>query len=314
MINSQKIIVVIPTYKAFLTIKKVVETIPDYVDHIIVVDDKCPQKSGKVALDLKNSRVSVIFHEINQGVGGATVTGYNKALELFSDIVVKMDSDGQMDPKCLNRILSPILNDGYGYSKGNRFGNLKTLASMPKIRLLGNSILSFLVKATSGYWNIMDPTNGYTAITRGSLLNINLAQVSHGYFFESSMLVNLNIMNITVKDVSIAAIYSGEKSSLNIAKEAFYFPLHLCISLIRRLFYKYFLYNFNMCSIYLLLGPAMFFYGSYLALSTWHVNYIANIPSPVGTIMLSIVNIVLGVQFILQAISIDIDSIPKVDR
>ena len=183
MINNKKIVVVIPTFKALSTIQKVIDTVPEFVDHIVVVDDKCPQESGKHVLKLANNRVTVIFHEINIGVGGATISGYQKALDLGADVLVKIDSDGQMNPEIMGEILGPVLNEGYGYSKGNRFGSLRSLNTMPKIRLFGNSVLSFLVKVASGYWNIMDPTNGYTAIHREALKNFDLELIDKRFFF-----------------------------------------------------------------------------------------------------------------------------------
>jgi dolichol-phosphate mannosyltransferase len=312
MFNNEKISVVIPCYRSSTTIEKVIQSIPDFVDNIILIDDKCPEKSGNLIENLNISKVVVLFHHKNKGVGGATITGYNYAIEIGSDIVVKIDSDCQMDPANMTYLLNPIINYKYAYSKGNRFGDLRELRSMPSIRIFGNSILSFFVKVVSGYWNIMDPTNGYTAISSYALSSLNLDKLSNRYYFETSVLVNLNIMNFPVKDVSMKPIYAGEKSSLNIFYEFFRFPVLLIKSLFIRIFYKYFLYDFNMGSIYILIGPVMLIYGAYLGTSTWYENSLIGLPSPVGTILISVVNIILGVQFILQAISIDISNTPKV--
>ena len=169
-----KIAVVIPAFKVVDHIKDVISSLPREIDHIIVVDDHCPFSSGKEAEKLNRENVIVLYHDLNQGVGGTVITGYKKALELGCEIIVKMDGDGQMDPKYLNDLIAPLKNNEADYTKGNRFTHFKSLKAMPKARLFGNSGLSFLVKAASGYWNIMDPTNGYTAIHKRVLEKLNL--------------------------------------------------------------------------------------------------------------------------------------------
>ncbi len=192
MVDNKKIAVVIPTYNTQDHIENVIKGIPGFVDFIISVDDKCPHNTGKTAENygVKNDkRVIVIYHSINQGVGGAVITGYKKAMELGCDIIVKMDSDDQMDPKYLSELIKPVIDGEAGYSKGNRFVNFQALRSMPKMRLFGNSILSFMLKASSGYWNVMDPTNGYTAINRKVLQKLNLDKLSKRYFLSPTCLL-----------------------------------------------------------------------------------------------------------------------------
>jgi len=311
MIQDTKITVVIPSYKASKKIHNVIQTLPEFIDNIIVIDDKCPQNSGEIALSLNNKKVDVIFHKINQGVGGAVISGYKKALEIESDIIIKIDSDGQMDPAYIEKLISPIINENAGYTKGNRFKDFIALRQMPKIRLFGNSILSFLVKASSGYWDIMDPTNGFTAISKQALIRLNLDEISKRYFFESDMLINLNIEDCVVKDVSIPAKYDNEESSLSIIKVAFSFPPKLIKGFLKRIFYKYYIYNFNMASIYMLLGFPMFFFGFIYGLFSWYQAIHTDIEASTGTVMFAVLPIILGIQFILQAISIDMDNIPK---
>ncbi len=169
MTHSEKIAVVIPAYKVIGQIREVILSIPESIDYIIVVDDNCPHRSGKEAEKLNREDVIVIYHEQNQGVGGAVISGYRKALELGCDIAIKMDGDGQMNPHYIGDLIGPLLQNEADYTKGNRFRDFRALRSMPKVRLFGNSGLSFLVKLASGYWNIIDPTNGYTAIHRRAL-------------------------------------------------------------------------------------------------------------------------------------------------
>lgn len=309
-----KIAVVIPAYKVVDSIKDVILSIPENVDHIIVVDDNCPFFSGKEAEKLKKDKISILYHTRNTGVGGAVVTGFKKAMELGCDIFVKIDGDGQMDAKHIDCLITPIIKGEADYTKGNRFMDFKALKSMPKIRLFGNSILSFLLKVVSGYWNIMDPTNGYTAIREKTLEKIVLDKLSKRYFFESDMLINMNIINAVVKDVNIPARYGNEKSSLSITKIIFHFPQKLMKGFMKRIFLKYFLYDFNMASVYILLGMPMFIFGTIFGIIEWLDSAINETTKPAGTIMLVALPIIVSFQMLLQAINIDINSVPKRER
>lgn len=314
MLNNAHISVVIPSYKVSRHILEVINSMPNFVDYIIIIDDKCPQNSGKIAETSDDNRVIVCYHEENKGVGGAVVTGYKKALELNSDIVIKVDGDGQMDVSYMQKLIQPIINKKADYTKGNRFVDFKALRQMPKIRLFGNSGLSFLVKVASGYWNIMDPTNGYTAINKNSLKNLDLNSISRRYFFESDMLINLNIENAVVVDVSIPAKYGNEESSLSITKTLFGFPPKLFKGLCKRIFLKYFVYDFNMLSLYLILGILMFLFGTIWGCLKWIEAILNNSSTSTGTVMLSVLPIILGTQFLLQAIQIDMSNIPKNEK
>lgn len=312
--NNLKISVVIPSYKVDKHIENVVRDIPNFVNNIIVVDDKCPQNSGKIAENLDDKRVIVCYHNKNLGVGGAVVTGYKKALELDTDIVVKIDGDGQMDVNYMQQLIQPLLDGRADYTKGNRFTDFKALRKMPKIRLFGNSGLSFLVKAASGYWNMMDPTNGYTAINKHALGELDLDNLAKRYFFESDMLINLNIENAVVVDVDIPAKYGDEKSYLSITKTLFGFPPKLFKGLCKRIFLKYFVYDFNMLSLYLVMGLPMVLFGTIWGSVKWIEAIMSNIETTTGTVMLAVLPIILGTQFLLQAIQIDMSNIPRKNR
>jgi dolichol-phosphate mannosyltransferase len=310
-IHDFKIAVVIPAYKVAEHIRKVILSIPENIDHIIVVDDKCPNSSGREAEKIIGKNVTVICHTENQGVGGAVITGYKKALELGCDIVIKMDGDGQMDPKYLQNFINPLIRDKADYTKGNRFKHFRSLKKMPKVRLFGNSGLSFLAKAASGYWNIMDPTNGYTAIHMRVLEKLNLENIAKGYFFESDMLINLNLINAVVKDINIPAKYENAESSLNTHRALFHFPWKLLKGFIKRIFLKYYIYDFNMASIYMLLGIPMLLISSIFGIHDWLYSSKSGIPRTAGQIMLVALPIIISFQMLLQAIQIDINSVPK---
>jgi len=313
MFENKKIAVVIPTFKANAHLSDVISGLPAIVDHIIVVDDHCPLQSGKIAIEMQKSdpRIHVIFLKENQGVGGATVNGYKKAIDLDCDIVVKMDSDDQMDPDYLPDLLKPVAEGRFGYAKGNRFVDFKALRAMPGFRLFGNSMLSFLVKACSGYWNIMDPTNGYTAISKEALQKINLDKLAKRYFFETDMLIRLNIQNTVIKDVPIPARYGNEQSNLSIRNTMIRFPFLLLKGVTKRFILKYLIYDFNMASVYVLSGMPMLLWGLFYGLFKWIENTINHVATPTGTIMLSVLPLILGTQFVIAAINIDINSTPK---
>ncbi len=306
--------VVIPSYKVSKYILDVIKDIPEFVNHIVIVDDKCPQNSGQIAKTSTDNRVIICYHEKNLGVGGAVITGYKKALELNSDIVIKIDGDGQMDVNYMQKLIQPILDGKADYTKGNRFTDFKALRAMPKVRLFGNSGLSFLVKAASGYWNLMDPTNGYTAINKHALEELDLDNIAKRYFFESDMLINLNIENAVVVDVEIPAKYGDEESSLSITKTLVGFPPKLFKGLCKRIFLKYFIYDFNMLSLYLVVGLPMLFFGIVFGSIKWIEAIVNNIETSTGTIMLAVLPIILGTQFILQAIKIDMNNIPRKEK
>jgi len=311
MESNKKIAVVIPCYKVTKQIKKVLSSIPDFVDSIIIVDDACPDNSGNIAMEIERQNMYLIKHEKNRGVGGAVISGFKKALALKCDIIIKLDGDGQMDPNNIPSLIQPILDNRADYTKGNRFNDFEALKSMPKIRLFGNSILSFITKAASGYWNIMDPTNGYCAISQHSLSKLNLDKIDNRYFFETDMLINLSLINMVVEDVPLSAIYGDETSNMNIKKILLNFPVKILKGLAKRIFYKYYIYDFNMASIYFLISIPLILFGLFFGGYIWIIGNLENTANNAGTIMVAALPIILGTQFLLQAISIDINSIPK---
>jgi glycosyltransferase involved in cell wall biosynthesis len=208
------IAVVLPCFRSKAHVLGVIQDIGPEVSLIIAVDDACPEQTGThIEQNCSDVRVIVIRNSINSGVGGAMITGYREALARGADVVVKIDSDGQMDPLLLPDIVHPIVAGIADYSKGNRFFNVEGLRAMPKLRLLGNACLSFLTKLSSGYWNVFDPTNGYTAIHRVALHGLQLEKVDRRFFFESDMLFRLYLAGAVVIDVPMQSVYRDEISN-----------------------------------------------------------------------------------------------------
>jgi len=303
--------VVIPCYRVAAHIGDVLAGVPEWVDHVVVVDDGCPERTGDIVESLKNPRVTLVRHQANQGVGAAVVSGYRKALELSAEIIVKMDGDGQMDPAHLPALVEPVAEGRADYVKGNRFRDFAALKTMPRVRLFANSVLSFLIKAASGYWNVMDPTNGYTAIRRATLEEVDLERLSRDYFFESDMLIRLNVVGAVVAEAPMPARYGEERSSVKLARAAVVFPMRLLRGLLRRIFLRYYVYDFNMASIYMLLGVPLLLFGVIFGAVQWSLAISTGMPRPVGTVMLVVLPIILGFQMLLQAITIDIASVPR---
>jgi glycosyltransferase involved in cell wall biosynthesis len=307
-----RIAAVIPTYKTIGHIINVIKAIGPEVDSIIVVDDACPQHTGRyVSQNCSDSRVNVLYHNKNKGVGGAVITGYLHALENNADIIVKLDSDGQMDPHDLPEIVAPIINGYADYSKGNRFYDIDHVKGMPIIRLIGNAGLTFLSKLSSGYWSIFDPTNGYTAIHRKALSNLNLNKVAHGYFFESDMLFRLNLIRAVVVDVPIKARYEDETSSLSISSETGRFFSGHSINFIKRIFYTYYLRDFTVASIQLMIGTILLIFGTIFGARAWIHGIQIGSPATAGTVMIAALSIFIAIEFILAFFVYDYQMVPQ---
>jgi glycosyltransferase involved in cell wall biosynthesis len=310
--NLQSVAVVIPAFKVRDHILEVIQSISKQVQHIIVVDDACPQKSGElVRKKFPNSRVHVIFHERNMGVGGAVKSGYERAIELGADIVVKIDGDGQMDVLKIDELIKPIRNGVADYSKGNRFLELQQIRQMPAIRILGNLVLSFMTKMSSGYWDIFDPTNGYTAISVTALRRLPLDKISNGFFFESDMLFRLNSIKAVVVDIPINAQYGNEQSNLKILNEIPKFIKGNSKNFFKRLIYSYYLREINIASFELCVGLLFLGFGVSRGVIAWITASGSRIPTPNGTISLSVLFVIVGIQLILGFINTDTNSMPK---
>lgn len=306
------ICVVIPAYKVRSHILKVIDSIGPEVQKIIVIDDACPDKSGDhVKANNSDPRVEVIFHSKNLGVGGAVKTGYRRAIELRSEVIVKIDGDGQMDTSRIVELVKPISQDDADYTKGNRFFDIEDVRTMPKIRIIGNLGLSFLTKLSSGYWKIFDPNNGFTAINRNKLIALRLQKIDDGYFFESDMLFRLNLLESKVIDVPIPSIYGDEISNLKLKRVMIEFPIKHLRNFIKRIAYTYYLRDFNLASIELPLGVLLSGFGLLLGLYSWIHGILTSSATPTGTLILTAMSVLAGLQLILAFFSYDSNKFSK---
>jgi dolichol-phosphate mannosyltransferase len=310
--EPMSVAVVIPCYRVKNHILEVVRAIGPEVSYIICVDDKCPEGSGRFVQDnISDPRLRVIFHEQNRGVGGAMISGYKSALETDAKIVVKIDGDGQMDIRLLPKFIRPISENRADYTKGNRFINLEYLAEMPSVRIIGNAMLSFLTKLSSGYWNIFDPTNGYTALHVRVLRHVPLAKLNHGYFFESDMLFRLNMLRAVVLDIPAPSVYGDRRSNLQIARIVGPFLGLHTRNCVKRIIYNYFLYDFNIASLELTIGMLLTIFGTLFGLYEWIHSASTGISATSGTVMLAALPILVGAQMIIGFFNFDIQNVPR---
>ena len=311
--TAYAIATVIPAYRVEQNIESVLQDLPAYIKHIIVVDDASPDSTSDLvtAAAKKDSRIFLIRHTENQGVGGAMISGFRKALELGAQIVVKIDGDGQMDPAHIPALITPLILGKADYVKGNRFRDFQSLLQMPFVRRIGNLGLSFLTKAATGYWSIFDPTNGFFAIRAKILTQLPLEKIDHRYYFETSMLANLYLIGALVIDIPIPARYRNETSSLSIRRSLFEFPFKLLITFLRRILLRYYIYDFSMMSLYLMIGIPLLLFGGIFGSVKWIEYASQNIPAPTGTVMLPTLSVILGIQILLSAIEIDMNSTPR---
>ncbi len=312
-LSKFKIAVVIPAYRVERDVQAVLRGLPRFIKHIIVVDDASPDATADLvtASAKRDQRILLIRHEKNRGVGGAMVSGFRKALELDAQVIVKLDGDGQMDPAYIPALVTPLIEGKADYAKGNRFRDFQSLQQMPLIRRIGNLGLSFLTKAATGYWNIFDPTNGYFAIRAGVLAQLPLEKIDHGYFFETSMLSHLYLLDAFVLDVTIPARYGGEISSLSIHRALVEFPIKLARTVLRRIVLKYFIFDFSMISIYLLSGIPLLLFGLIFGAAKWIQYARLGVAAPTGTVILPTLSVLLAIQLLLSAIEIDLNAAPR---
>jgi glycosyltransferase involved in cell wall biosynthesis len=311
MFHDRRVFVVIPCYNVELQVADVLASIPEYIDGIVAVDDASKDGTYTVLNEASDERLTVVKHEQNKGVGGAMITGFNKATELDAEIMIKVDGDGQMDLSYIPLLLDPLVNDSYVYSKGNRLVDRKALDMMPRSRIFGNFVLTFLTKLASGYWHIMDPQNGFVAITATTWKLVESDRIYNGYFFENDMLINLNLIKARVKDIPMPARYGDERSNLRIRHIIPTFSWLLIDRTIYRFVTKYMLRDFSPIALFVLAGLPLFAWGIIFGAASWIVNARLGVVTSTGTVMLSVLPFLVGFQLLLQALVLDIQDTPR---
>lgn len=305
MYKNQRIVIVVPCFNEEDAIANVIETVPDFVDAIYVIDDVSTDKSVENAMATNDPRLEVIVHEMNSGVGRAIATGYKHALEKGADIAVVMAGDGQMSPKDLENVVRPVADGIVDYCKGNRFFHTKPLSTIPRHRLFGNVVLSALTKIVSGYWHVSDSQCGYTAINRAALEVINWDTLYPRYGCPNDILVRLNVAEMRVGEVAVEPVYAPNWSSKMRPMKVFGPILWLLArQYVKRSLYRYAINNGHPLIFYL--GVSAIVFSAFLLLSlyglvTWAVTGV--IPK-VATFIAGFLAII-GTQLMLAAFSLD---------
>jgi glycosyltransferase involved in cell wall biosynthesis len=307
------IAVVIPCYQAKATIRNVLAGIGPEVAAIYCVDDASTDDTAAVVTQAmsRDSRIHLILRPANGGVGAAMVDGYRAAIADGARALVKLDSDGQMNPALIGHFAALILDGRADYVKGNRFFTVDSVRSMPALRIIGNAGLSFLTKLSTGYWDLFDPTNGYTAIHADVAAALPLDRLHRRYFFESDLLFRLGITRARVVELPMAAHYGEETSHLSVVKCLLTFPGLHARNILKRIFYCYFLRNFSIASLNLLFGISLAGFGLTFGIEHWVAAAVTGTPASAGTVMLSALPLLLGIQLLLSFLAHDMAMTPR---
>ncbi|HZY99203.1 MAG TPA: glycosyltransferase family 2 protein [Candidatus Baltobacteraceae bacterium] len=305
---------VIPAYRAAATVAAVVAQALQYADAVVVVDDGCPQQSGAAALAAYagNPAVHVLQRERNGGVGAAMKTGIAYCIENGADLIVKLDADGQMDASFI-----PIIRDLFAADsslvciKGNRFFDSAVISQMPKRRLFGNAVLSLLAKFASGYWNVIDPTNGYLAFNGSLLALLPWQKFADSYFFETSVLCELGLRRLPILELEMPTIYTNAPSSLSIPHVLWDFPFKLLRLILRRILVQYFVFDLNLGSLYLVFGSLLMLGGTVWGAYQWALSEATHQDRSTGTVMLAVLPFLMGFQLVLNALMYDVQFAQK---
>jgi glycosyltransferase involved in cell wall biosynthesis len=309
MYKGKTLCAVVPAYNEETLISRVTETMPDYVDHIVIVNDKSTDGTydEAVRLQKEDGRIVIIDHEKNQGVGGAIASGYKWARDNEIDMAVVMAGDAQMDPMDLPALCDPVALEGVDYSKGNRLVYGKAYDLMPKVRFFGNAVLSFLTKIASGYWHIADSQTGYTVISLKALKAIDWDKMYKRYGQPNDILVRLNVLDMRVRDVPVKPVYDiGEKSGFKPRQVLWPISRLLIKMFFFRLWKKYVIRDAHPLFLFIILGVALFFFSFLFFLRLLYL-WISLGQMPEITLIIFLFSITLGLQSFLFGLWMDMD-------
>jgi len=313
MYKNSKIAVVIPAYNEEKLITKTIDTVPDFVDYIITINDGSKDKTLKIITDLakKNKKLTVLNSEVNLGLGATMVHGYKRALETDADLFVIMAGDAQCDPDYLVKMTDELLSSNADYVKANRFIDMEALRKMPTFRRIGNIFITMLTKFATGYYSIFDTQNSYGIMRRKVLERMPMELIGKRYDFENTQLIAMSIISTRIKDYPVPAIYGEEKSSIKLLPTIIYVLKADFIGFWRRFYYKYVLYNFHPIALFLVSGLVLTTFGSIYGLYIVFRRIFDNLSPSTGTVMLVVVPFFLGFQLLLTALVMDVNNEEK---
>jgi glycosyltransferase involved in cell wall biosynthesis len=308
VLEGKRVGVVIPAYDEEKLIAATIAGVPEFVDRIYVVDDRSNDATAERARETRDPRVDVIAHDRNQGVGAAIVTGYKRARDESVDVTAVMAADNQMDPEDLETLCLPVARGDVDYAKANRLFTGQAWTLIPRVRYLGNAVLSMLTKIASGYWHVADSQSGYTAIALPMLDELELDRVYRGYGFPNDLLVHLNVWNARVRDFPSRPVYGvGERSGIRYWRVIPAISWLLVKGFFWRLGQKYVIRDFHPLVFFYALGILMTLVGLGLGIAEVVLRAMGNDVS-VGTVVLVALLLIAGSQFTLFAMWFDMES------
>ena len=312
MLKQQKIAVVIPAYNEEKLIGKTVNSLPEFVDHIVVVNDGSTDQTARVLKELNqhDQRLTILTNDPNQGIGASLVKGFNRALELPVDLVFVMAGDAQCDPNYLKPMVETLLDENLDYVKANRFMHLDALTQMPTYRRIGNIIITLLTKFSTGYYSIFDSQNGYGVFRRQTLERIRFDKLGTRYEYENALLLELSLANARIKDVAVPAIYGEETSTIPFFRTVWRALEVLWNGFWRRIYLKYILLNFHPVALFLITGLSLSTIGILFGIYITAQRIFYHLPPSTGTVMLAVLPLILGIQMLLTALILDVANEP----
>jgi glycosyltransferase involved in cell wall biosynthesis len=310
MYKDQRVAAILPCYNEEKLIEKTIKTLPDFVDHIVAVDDNSTDKTWDIITDLaKHDKKIVPLHlDPNEGIGGAYINGFEWTLKHKTDLIFTMAGDAQCNQDYMKNMMDTLLGENLDYVKANRFVHLDALKQMPKFRRVGNTIITILTKFASGYYSIFDSQNGYGVFQRKTLEKLPFDHIGRRYDYENTLLIALAIMSARIKDEPVPAIYGDEVSTIPVFKTTMRALKVVWKGFWRRIYYKYIVYNFHPIALFLLggllLGAVGFGVGIYLVAA----KIASDVTPSSGTVMLAVLPIILGFQLLLTAVTMDMNN------
>lgn len=310
MYKNLRIAIVFPAYNEEKLITKTIETLPDFVDYAIVVNDGSTDNTLKVLHELKKTqhRLQIIENNDNQGVGVSVTNGFKHALVTNADIIGVMAGDAQCDPEYIHKMLDDLIDKDVDYVKANRFVHLEALSKMPVYRRIGNIFITILTKFATGYYSIFDTQNGYGFFTRAIMERLPFELIGKRYDYENTLLIALSIANAKIRDVPVPAIYGEEVSSIKFIPTVLRALKALLIGYWRRIYYKYIVYSFHPIALFMLGGFMLSAMGYGFAVYLLFERVMHNLSPSSGTVMIAVLPIILGFQLLLSAFIMDVNN------
>lgn len=310
MYRDLRVAAILPCYNEKNLIAKTINTLPDFVDYIIAVDDLSTDETWDIIskLSKKNKRIVPIHLTVNQGIGGAYINGFKAALDKGADLIFTMAGDAQCNQDYMPAMIDTLIDGDFDYVKANRFVHLEELKQMPKFRRIGNTIITILTKFSSGYYSIFDSQNGYGVFKRKTLEKLPFDSIGRRYDYENTLLISLSIMGAKIKDEPVPAIYGDEESTIPVFKTTMRALRVVWRGFWHRIYRKYVLINFHPIALFIYGGITLtvagILFGIYLV-----VDKLVSASSPSsGTVMLVVLPIILGFQLLLTAITMDMNN------